>query len=157
MKQLLLLRHAQAESASSGLKDFERPLSERGRSEVIEAAACITRSGVTIDAALVSPARRTQETLDIIDSALHLTQILYEPALYLGEPQVLLRILQRCRAELRTVLLVGHNPGISELAQQLTADAHTVLRTAGLCSITLPQDSWRELAMASASAFSLLR
>ena len=158
MRQLLLLRHGEAESAAPSSRDFERALTQWGRSEVIEAAAHIRRAGLTLDAALVSPARRTRETVELIHDALHIRRISYEPSLYLGGPDTLLQTVQRCDADSQTLLLVGHNPGISELAQQLTTASDGIaLRTAGLCWITLPQDAWPALAMASASSFALLR
>lgn len=155
MKQLLLLRHGEAE-VSAGSKDFERALTEHGRGEVADAIDCMRRTGLEVDATLVSPARRTRETAEIVHSALNL-RIDYEPTLYLGSPDTLLRALQGCRVDALSLLLIGHNPGLSELAQQLTADPEIALRTAGLCCIKLPQATWREVEMGSASSIALIR
>jgi phosphohistidine phosphatase len=155
MKHLLLLRHGEAQVAA-GSMDFERALTLQGRGEVTDAIDCINRAGLRVDATLVSPARRTRETAAIVHAALKV-RIDYEPTLYLGAPDILLQAVQSCRTDALSLLLVGHNPGLSELAQQLTADHDIALRTGGLCCITLPPGTWREVAMASASSIALLR
>lgn len=155
MKQLLLLRHGEAQVAA-GSKDFDRALTLQGRGEVTQAIDCILRAALRVDATLVSPARRTRETAAIVHAALKV-RIDYEPTLYLGAPDTLLQAVHRCRTDALSLLLVGHNPGISELAQQLTADHDIALRTAGLCCITLPAATWREVEMASANSMALLR
>lgn len=158
MKRLLLLRHAEAESAVGDSKDFDRALSERGRSEALEAAGCITRAAVTIDAALISPSLRTRQTLELVASTQQVGRRIYEAALYLGGAQILLQCLQRCDERFGTVMLVGHNPGISELAQHLVVSGPAIsLRTAGLCLIELSQPAWSQVDGASANAVSVLR
>jgi phosphohistidine phosphatase len=159
VKQLILLRHAAAEQGRPGLADIERPLSERGRTEALHAAEQIVVAGLRIDALMASPARRSRETAIIVAAQLDLARpIHYDPPLYLGEPDVLLQSLQHCRSSAHTVLLVGHNPGLSELAQRFTGRSEPVeLRTAGLCHIAFELDSWQQLRPRAASAFSIMR
>jgi phosphohistidine phosphatase len=158
MKRLLLLRHAEAESAVGDARDFDRPLSERGRGEALAAAGCIARTGLSIDAALISPSLRTRQTLDLVASTQQIGRLIYEAALYLGGAEVLLQCLQRCDERFGTIVLVGHNPGISELAQQLAWQSPPKpLRTAGLCCIALSQRSWNEVDGTSSGAVSVLR
>ncbi|MGC2461597.1 MAG: histidine phosphatase family protein [Steroidobacteraceae bacterium] len=156
---LLLLRHAEAEAPQPGLADMDRRLSIRGRTEALDAADCIAAAEPRIDAMLVSPALRTRETAIIVAAELEIADVFHcEPALYLGTPDALLEPLQRCAADAQTVLMVGHNPGLSALAQKFVGSKQRIeLRPAGLCRIRFEQQSWRQIRPEAAVAFSVLR
>jgi phosphohistidine phosphatase len=156
---LLLLRHAEAEAAEPGLADMDRPLSARGRTEALDAADCMAAAQLRIDAMLVSTALRARETAIIVAAELDLAdEFHYEPALYLGEPDALLLPLRRCAADAQTVLMVGHNPGLSALAQRFMGGKQRIeLRPAGLCRVQFEHDSWRQLRPEAAVACAVLR
>ena len=159
-KQLLLLRHAHAEEAPPGSADIDRPLSLRGRAEALDAARCIAAAGLRCESVLVSPALRTRQTAAIVAAELDLAkQPRLDAALYLGNADALLAPLQRCANSLQTLLLVAHNPGLTELAQRFKATPPPVeLRTAGLCLITFDgKASWGDLRPKLATGFRLLR
>jgi phosphohistidine phosphatase len=159
VKQLLLLRHAEAEPAPPGAKDFDRLLTARGRLEALAAAETLAAAHLTIDEILVSPARRARETADIFARRLKLAiapGVVAE--LYLAPPDVMLGILEHCSVTSDTILLIGHNPGISELAHQLHAGSDSSgLRTAGLCQLTFAHDRWQGIGGQRASGYRLLR
>jgi phosphohistidine phosphatase len=160
MKRLLLLRHANAEPADAGTEDIDRRLSSRGRGEALDAADRIARAGLRCDALLVSPALRTRETATIVAAELDLPlRLTIEPDLYPGDPAMLLRPLGRCPATFATVMIVGHNPAISELAQRFKQTPPAVeLHTAAVCVITFPANTqWDELRPKLVTDFALLR
>jgi phosphohistidine phosphatase len=159
LKQLLLLRHAEAEAGSPGSKDFDRPLTQRGRQDAAEAAQTITAENLTIDEILISPSRRTRETTDILIRALGLRLAAKAVAeLYLAAPAVMLELLETCQANSNAVLLIGHNPGISELASQLCAGSEGLsLRTAGLCQLSFAHTRWDDIGAQRPSSWKLLR
>jgi len=159
VKQLLLLRHAEAEPAAAGVSDSDRVLTERGRRQALSAADAIAAAGLEVDEALVSPAQRTRETASIVIRRLGLgIPITHIATLYLAAPDVMLQALRACRAQARTVLLIAHNPGLSALAHELAGGTQAlVLRTAGLCHLTLPQQNWEEIGAVNASACEILR
>jgi phosphohistidine phosphatase len=160
MKRLALLRHAEAEPARPNLSDAARCLTARGRLEARDSAQCIARAGLHIDALWVSPAERTRETALILIAELAFdVELQFDSDLYLGTPEILWQALRRCQDSLHTVLMIGHNPGLSEFARQFCRDKSPVdLRTAGLCSIEFnPQACWRSLSPESATLFHLLR
>jgi phosphohistidine phosphatase len=160
VKRLLLLRHAHADQPQSGLEDRERPLSARGRAEALDAALCIERAHLQCDAVLSSPALRAQETAVIVAAQLDLAAHLsFEAALYPGSPEALLGPLRRCAQQLNTVLLIGHNPALSELAQRFNdAEPRIELRTGGLCLIDFADRSrWRDPQAQPAAQVTLLR
>jgi phosphohistidine phosphatase len=159
VKQLLLLRHAEAQPASPHIKDFDRILTERGRQEAAQAADALAAARLTIDEILVSPSRRTRETADSVMHRLGLRMPARAVAeLYLAAPGVMLETLEGCQVTSSTVLLIAHNPGISELARQLGGGSGGLsLRTAGLCHLSLAQDRWDDIGSERASAWQLLR
>jgi phosphohistidine phosphatase len=156
---LLLLRHAEAAAAHHGQADIDRPLSDQGRAEAIDAAGCMAAAQLRIDTVLVSPALRTRETASIVAAELDIAdELRFEPALYLGEPAALLPPLQRCPDSAQTVLVVGHNPGLSELAQQFMGGKQRIeMRTAGLCRIDFEHLAWHQVRPQMAVSFAVLR
>ena len=159
MKHLLLLRHAEAEESAPGTSDFDRMLTERGHSDAREAAASLASTGLSPDIVLASPARRARDTISIVAAQLGLAvPIEYQPPLYLGSPDALLQALRRSPPDAWTVLLVGHNPGISELAQQLAGDGQAIaLRTAGLCHLAFEQTHWNSLGASRSGTIVVVR
>src|SRR5579862_976227 len=123
MKRLILLRHAEAQSQRPGLADIDRTLSDHGRTEALDAADCLLRAAVRIDALLASPALRAKETALIVAAQLDFNRELqFESVLYQGDAAALLQPLQRCGPSVETVLMVGHNPSLSVLARQMASD-----------------------------------
>lgn len=160
MRELLLLRHGHAELLP-GTSDFERPLSPRGRAEALDAAHCIRAAELRCDHLLVSPAVRTRQTAEILIEELGLSaQPQLDPTLYLGDASALLRVIANGDARAETLLVVAHNPGISELAQQFAAARPALeLRTSGLCLLRFEADGvqWSRLAEHAPERVRLLR
>jgi len=119
MHQLLLLRHAKSSRDDATLPDRERPLSGRGR----RAAAAMRRAmrdlGLAPDLVLVSPARRTQDTLEGLEPWDETPLVEPIETLYLATAGQLLAVLRDVPETVRSVLLIGHNPGLHELAVKL--------------------------------------
>ena len=147
MKRLLLLRHGEAEPERLGLAEFERPLSARGRLEALEVAQLVRGSQLRLDLLLASPALRVRESADIVAAQLDMPEgPRFEPTFYLGPPGILLKALRRCSDRLNVVLLIAHNPGLSELASRLSSDFEPCsLCTCGLARLDFA-GSWSELA-----------
>jgi len=160
MMRLVLLRHAAAEAARPGLPDIQRPLSPEGRAEALDAARVIIDARLRIDRLLVSPALRARETATLVAGELDRTEPEHiEPALYPGKPEEILQTLRRCASSLGTVLVIAHNPGLSELAQRFhRVEPAIELRTAGLCCIEFDQHArWARLRPELATRVTLLR
>jgi phosphohistidine phosphatase len=123
MHQLLLLRHAKSSWDDNAVPDRDRPLNARGR----RAAAAMRRAmrdlGLAPDLILVSSARRTLETLQALEPWDDTPLVEPMDDLYLASEARLLSALQSVAETVRTVLLIGHNPGMHDLAAMLT-DPH---------------------------------
>ncbi|HEX2116707.1 MAG TPA: histidine phosphatase family protein [Alphaproteobacteria bacterium] len=119
-KQLVLLRHAKSSWDDPFIEDFDRPLAKRGRKAAARLATWLKQHRVRPDLILCSPAVRTRETLALIVDALgEKADIAYDKALYLAEADALLAKIQAADNAAACVMLIGHNPGMHELALSL--------------------------------------
>jgi phosphohistidine phosphatase len=136
-RNLVLLRHAKADRPV-GLSDTDRPLTDRGHADAAAAGAWLVNHGHVPDLVICSPARRTRQTWHSIAVALAgagSPMVHYERALYDGSPADLLELAQSAEPEYRTVLIIGHNPTISQLSELLDASSEADsdgLRTCGI-------------------------
>jgi phosphohistidine phosphatase SixA len=140
MRELLLLRHAEAMSAGPDGRDTERPLSLHGEAQARAAGAWLAEHGAAPDAVLCSPARRTQMTADAVGKALRVPKPQFVHAIYRATPGELLALIENHASDARQVLLVGHNPGMEELLALLTEG-----RSAGARGMSPATVAWIEL------------
>ena len=119
MKTLYLLRHAKSSWDDPSLDDFDRPLSGRGRKAAPLVGRFMAEHGWQPDLALVSPAVRARETWQLLSAELPAPiETRFEPAIYMAEPEALLSLLRQTDTP-GSVILVGHNPGLEQLAARL--------------------------------------
>jgi len=145
MKRLILLRHAKAVGEHAG-GDQARPLAPRGIQQVQEVAHAFLAKGWQPQLALVSPAERTCQTARLLAASLGKMPLVIDRSLYLATAGQMLASLMAAPEDIDELLLVGHNPGISELATQLadrTAPVH--LPTAGYFCHQYDISSWLEI------------
>ncbi|MEJ1969200.1 MAG: histidine phosphatase family protein [Rhizomicrobium sp.] len=115
MKRLLLLRHAKTEPG--GAADHERELIPRGREDAPRIGRYIRDHGYAPELILSSTARRTVETVELAtEEVTTAARVDYLEALYLAEPDVILSIVRLAPDKMKSVMVVGHNPGLEQLA-----------------------------------------
>ncbi len=128
LRQLLLLRHAKSLWDDPKLSDHARPLNGRGRSSARAMRLAMRELGLSPDLVLVSSARRTLQTLEALGPWDDVPLIEPMDALYLASARAMLDVLHGVTETVRSVLLIGHNPGMHELAMILVgAHAFTQL------------------------------
>ncbi len=151
MRRLLLLRHAKAERSQPGGSDRDRVLDERGRSDAQALGAYLARHGSIPDRALVSTSTRTRQTWALLAAAFGNTPpVAFDDRLYEAAPQAILQAVKETAPEAATLLVIGHNPGMAELAQMLVASGEVETRerlgrgfpTSALATITFAAESW---------------
>jgi phosphohistidine phosphatase len=152
MHTLYLLRHAKSSWADPTLSDHERPLAPRGKRDAKRIAKHLARLGVEPELVLCSSAERTRETLELLRPALGATPtVRLEAELYAAS---LDRLLERIRAvpeAVASLMLIGHNPGLQQLALVLAATGAELERleskfpTAALATLTLANATWSQL------------
>ena len=153
MHQLLFLRHAKSSWDDPKLADRDRPLSKRGRRAAAAMRKAMLDLGLTPNVVLVSPSRRTLETLAALEPWDDTPLVEQVEALYLATAPQLLTILHGVNETVRSLMLIGHNPGMHELAVLLasTTAAGDAARqvTAGFPTAALAEFSvatqWQQL------------
>jgi phosphohistidine phosphatase len=149
-KTLFLLRHAKSSWDDPTLVDYDRPLAPRGRRAAARIAAHVGRQGISPALVLCSPAQRTRETLAAIAPELGAHEVAFEEGLYGAEAFELLDRLRAVSESVPSVLLVGHNPGLHELALFLAEPSGEVGRVAekfptGALATLAVDGAWSEL------------
>ena len=121
-RTLILLRHAKSDW-SGDEADIDRPLNKRGRRQAPEAGRWLNSNVGTIDRAIVSPAYRARTTWDLVSAQLEATPPMQiDDRVYAATGSELGTLIQELPDDLRTVVLVGHNPAIEDLASRLTGE-----------------------------------
>jgi phosphohistidine phosphatase len=120
MQRLILLRHAKAESRAPSGDDFDRALSERGRTDAALMGRVLAEAGSTVTLALVSAAARTRQTWELAAPALGAgAEVRHERRLYNASSGTLRSAVEAEEGGEGTLVLVGHNPGIHQLVLDL--------------------------------------
>lgn len=139
-----MVRHAHAVGVTSFTADAERPLSVRGRAEaasMAENAATLISHPALI---LASTALRAADTARAIRDILPRAELVLSPDLYGADPTTWIQKLQALPQDVETALIVGHNPGLELLVEEL-AGAAAGLSPATLAHLEIPVDNWRDL------------
>jgi phosphohistidine phosphatase len=153
MKRLTLVRHAHAKVQAAAVTDFERPLSRRGRAEAKAAALRLLQAGAMPQLLLVSPARRTLQTAEILAHELQIPErhVRQDEVLYLAAPDSILKVINATGPRIEHLMIVGHNPGISALANALAPQAHLgEFATAGACTMDFIVRAWSAVSAGAA-------
>lgn len=154
MRTLYLLRHAKASWADPNWSDIDRPLNERGRHDATELRDYLRRSGARPQLVVCSPALRTRQTLDLIAPGLELpAPVTVDERLYAASAQSLWQRVRELPDTIEQVMLIGHNPGMHDLAanaaehgdDQLRSRLRAKLPTCAFVTIAWDEDGWDAL------------
>jgi phosphohistidine phosphatase len=163
VKTIHLLRHAKSSWSETEVADHERPLARRGQRDARRLAKQLGPRGIAPALVLCSSAKRSRETLELIARSLSAkTKILVEDELYAASAEALLQRLRRLPDVIPSTLLIGHNPGLQDLALMLAGRGPGVdaLRerfpTCALVTLHNPAATWGELAPGSAQVIDCL-
>ena len=154
MRRLMLFRHAKAERSEPGMEDRARRLVERGRADAARVGTYMATHALAPDRVMASPSARTQETWKFAASSFRpVPAAVIVDALYDATPHTIVEVIKKAGPSARSLLIVGHNPGLQATALMLIAaggvDARERLReklpTCGLAVIDFAFDDWSKL------------
>jgi phosphohistidine phosphatase len=153
MKKLYLLRHAKSSWSYPELDDFERPLNKRGRADLAVMARVINKQGIKPDLILSSPALRAAFTaINVVQLAgLPEDLLKYDNLIYEASTSMLLNLIKNTNNKIDSLMLVGHNPGLTSLANHLSDKRIDNIPTCGLLGLKLKITNWQDLTEYSAS------
>jgi phosphohistidine phosphatase len=150
MRRLLLLRHAKTERLEPGQRDRDRKLVAQGRADAPVIGAYMVRHRLIPDLVAISPVTRTQETWALVARAFgKMPRVVKDERIYNARTETLVELIRETR-DARMLLVVGHNPGLHDLAVQLIGSGDVKAReslneklpTSGLVVIDLAFDDW---------------
>jgi phosphohistidine phosphatase len=146
-KRIALLRHAKSAYDDPSLADHDRPLNERGERDAPVMARRLIESGGRPSMILTSTARRTRQTVRIFarEIGYPIEFIQGEPDLYLASPRSILDVIERQDVRFNEIIVCGHNPGITHLANELCGTQIDDVPTCGLVIIEADISNWTEL------------
>ncbi len=147
MKILSLVRHAKSSWSDSSATDFDRPLNGRGERDAPVMGGRLAEKDPPPDLLVASPAHRAATTAQIIAEELEYSdsEIRWEPAIYEAGLNDLMEIINGLNDDLTHVMLIGHNPGFTDLANHL-ANAHIDnVPTCGAVRIEFDVESWAQV------------
>jgi phosphohistidine phosphatase len=147
MKSLLLMRHAKSSWKHPDLPDRDRPLNKRGEKDAPKMGKLLKHEELIPQRILSSTAVRACKTAEAVAEKIgYKEEITYLDPLYMAEPAGILDVLKTIPADIKRVLVVGHNPGMEGLVQILSRKVVS-LPTAAIAWIKLPIDAWDQLNM----------
>jgi phosphohistidine phosphatase len=154
MRRLFLLRHAKSDWNTAGARDHDRPLAPRGREAAPKMGAYMASHALIPDLVVSSTAARARETWDLAAQAFaEPPRVVYDERLYEVDADLILTVIKETDNDVHTLLIVGHNPALQELAQLIVSSGDRTMRrrlaekfpTGGLVVIDIPVDDWGKL------------
>ena len=144
MKTLTLVRHAKSSWKDTSLADRDRPLNKRGKRDAPEMGRRIAEAGIRPSLIVSSPALRAWTTAKAVAKAINypVEFLQREKALYLASVDEILDVLVAQDPKFNSVMVVGHNPGLTSFANYLVPGLTNNLPTAGVVCVQFEQDDW---------------
>ena len=151
MKTLYLMRHAKSSWKDETINDLDRPLNKRGERDAPFMGQMMLQKGVFPDEIISSPAERALATLRHICPVINLPfqNVKVNPSLYAASPTDMLIIIKEINENRQTVLLLGHNPGLTDLSNYLSGNPIDNIPTCGIVELHFPRKSWQEIELGS--------
>ena len=158
MKTLILIRHAKAGTGDHGVPDLQRPLTDRGKKNILSMGEYLSGSSLNIGHFYTSPAERALSTARGMAPYLGFKkkQILIDPALYTFNSDDLLLWLRELPKNQQGVILTGHNPALTDLINFLAVKDLEKLPTCGIAVLKLSVKKWQDIVSGSASLTELM-
>ncbi|MBK8986095.1 MAG: histidine phosphatase family protein [Chloroflexi bacterium] len=146
MKSLLILRHAKSSWDSAYLADHERPLNERGKADAPRIGRLLQSEELVPDLIISSSAARALATAKLVaGNCDYENEIVVTRDFYHADPEIYLEVLATLDDRYQRVMVVGHNPGMEELVEELTGE-FVRMATAALAHVALHVDRWQDVA-----------
>lgn len=141
-KTVYLIRHAKSSWKDLSLEDINRPLNKRGRRDAPIMATRLSKMQIKPDAIISSPAKRAYATATIFAEVLGVHTVIEDASIYEAFPSTIFHLIQNLSATLNTVLIFGHNPTITSIANSFGSTYIDNVPTCGILHIEATIDDW---------------
>lgn len=145
MKTLLLIRHAKSDWGNPLLKDFDRPLNDRGKRDAPMMAHRLLDKNILIDAFISSPANRAKKTAGIFvkEYKRDKDEIIFKDELYGAPENIFFDVIVSVNNKFDSIAIIAHNPGLTDFANLLTSTRVDNIPTSGIFAIKPDCDEWK--------------
>ena len=151
------MRHAKSSWDDAAMSDFERPLNERGLKTAPSMGEYVRENRLQPDLIVSSPAERAKQTAQFVrESAEIKSEIIFNENIYEASVGQLLEVIGEQSETVKSILLVGHNPGMESLVKFITGELHA-MPTAALAIVDLPIDKWSDIMASTGDLRDLIR
>jgi phosphohistidine phosphatase len=144
-KTLILIRHSKAENRNPSVSDIDRPLTEEGRADSFKMANLLLRSGFKPDFILGSSAIRASQTVEIFSKVLNIKDISLSRKLYYCSAKIIMDHIVGLPDNLECVIVVGHNPGISDLIRGLSSGRAFYMDNTHIIILEYEIEQWHQV------------
>jgi len=158
LKTLVLVRHAKSSWKDASLPDRDRPLNRRGKRDAPEMGRRLAKLVGTPDLIMSSPAARALATARVFAEAVDypVDGIREEERIYEAAPTEILDVIREIDDDVDGVLLFGHNPGLTQLVNQLSAPAVENVPTCGAVQLWFDIERWSDVSPSTARRVAIL-
>lgn len=145
MRNLYLVRHSKSSWKNLSLNDFDRPLNKRGKKDALLMGDYLTMKKVDIDLIISSPAKRTLETLNLLAEKISFNErVQFEQLLYEANLKKIFSVIRNIDEQIQNVMLIGHNPALTILANYLLKENIDNIPTSGIVAIKFAL-TWKDI------------
>jgi phosphohistidine phosphatase len=147
MKTLYILRHAKSDWNGNFTSDFDRGLNARGLRDAPFMGKVLKNLGVSVDLILSSDATRAKSTIEFIAKEIGYDKekIVFEHSIYEASTTTIINLIKSCDDKIDSLMLIGHNPSLTSVINQISNVTLDNLPTIGIMSIEFDIDSWSEI------------
>ncbi|MEQ8909864.1 MAG: histidine phosphatase family protein [Vicingaceae bacterium] len=152
MKELFIIRHAKSSWSNANLKDFDRPLNERGLRDAPRMGERLQKKNLKPDLIVSSPANRALTTAKTIAEKLSYPSdcIREESLIYGATVNDMIQLLSKTQDKVKRLFVFGHNPTFSSLAEELSNESLGSIPTCAVVALKVPFESWQMLSRGTA-------
>src|SRR5690606_34139294 len=142
----ILIRHAKSDWSNPLLDDFERSLNKRGEKNAPFMAKILKKEIQKPDLIISSPSFRTKLTLEyFLKEFEYKGEVIFEKSIYEAPFENLLKVIKNIDDKYKTIFLIGHNPGLNDLANFLLGSFEDNIATSGVLKIDFDTNSWKNI------------
>ena len=142
MKKLIIIRHCKSSWSDLNLNDFDRPLNNRGIQDGNLMSKELSKKIDKVDLLFSSSSKRTRLTADFFIEVINIKKINFMDELYHSSSENIINILKKISSTKKSVMVIGHNPGLTDLVNKLTSINLYNLPTCGVAIINLNIKNW---------------
>ena len=146
MKTIYIVRHAKAEDKSASGKDFDRKLTDKGIRTAEKMGNRLAKKHILPDIIITSPAQRALQTAQIIGEMIkYPDKIIQDSTIYNSSALSLMQIIKSSCEDMQSLMLVGHNPSLTDLLNYLCPSDIENLPKAGIAGIKISENKWSNI------------